>query len=197
MAIRLQKGQKINLNKDGYGLSKILIGLGWDAKTEEKGFFSMFFSKGNIDCDASAILLKNDKLNSNSDVVYFGNLKHLSNTVWHTGDNLTGEGEGDDEQIILDLNSIPKDYNKIVIVANIYKAFQRHQHFGMIENAFIRIVNLENNREICRYNLTDNYNQKTAIIFGAVYRRGEEWKFDAIGEGTKDEGLNSLIKRYK
>ena len=197
MSISLQKGQKISLTKENDKLNKIIIGLGWDAKSENRGFFFFFFGgESNIDCDASAFLLQNGKLIYKDDVVYFGNLKHVTNSVIHTGDNLTGEGEGDDEQIIVELKNVPEVYDKIVIVVNIFKAYERRQHFGMIENAFIRIVNTDTNKEMCRYNLTDNYTDCTAMIFGEVYRYNNEWKFNAIGQGTKDLDLSELAKRY-
>lgn len=199
MSVSLQKGQKISLTKNNDRLNKIIIGLGWDAKSEGKGFLGGFFGGGsgsNIDCDASAFLLQNGKLIYKEDVVFFGNLKHLSKAVIHTGDNLTGEGDGDDEQIIVELKNVPATYDKIVIVVNIFRAYERHQHFGMIQNAFIRIVNAETNKEMCRYNLTDDYTDCTAMIFGEVYRYNNEWKFNAIGQGTKDLDLSELVKRY-
>lgn len=197
MSVSLQKGQKISLTKDNDKLNRIIIGLGWDAKAERKGFLGSFLgNESNIDCDASAFLLQNGKLIYKEDVVFFGNLKHISRAVIHTGDNLTGEGEGDDEQIIVELKNVPENYDKIVIVVNIFRAYERKQHFGMIENAFIRIVNAETNKEMCRYNLTDDYTNCTAMIFGEVYRYNNEWKFNAIGQGTKDLDLSELVKRY-
>lgn len=195
MAISLQKGQKVSLSKENEGLSKVIVGLGWDeVKREGHGFFS---SKPKpIDCDASAFLLKNGKLDNNADIVYFGNLKHKSGTVQHMGDNLTGKGEGDDEQIIIDLAKIPKEYDRVVFVVNIYRAAARNQHFGLIQNAFIRLVDARKNNEMCRYNLTEDYSDMTAMIFGEVYRRDEEWKFNAIGQGTDDAGIKELAKRY-
>lgn len=112
------------------------------------------------------------------------------------GDNLTGAGEGDDEQIIVDLARIPGEYDRIVIVVNIYQAVKRNQHFGMIQNAFIRLVDGRNNHEMCRYNLTENYSGMTAMIFGEVYRHNGEWKFNAIGQGTNDPGIGELANRY-
>ena len=156
MAISLQKGQKVSLSKESPGLSKVIVGLGWDEAPQPKGLMSLFTGKQDIDCDASAILLKNGKLYHREDLVYFGNLKHKTGTVVHMGDNLTGAGEGDDEQIVIDLAHVPMEYDKIVIVVNIYQALKRHQHFGMIRNAFIRLVDYRTNREICRYNLTDS-----------------------------------------
>ena len=112
------------------------------------------------------------------------------------GDNLTGAGDGDDEQIVIDLARVPADYDRIVLVVNIYQAVQRHQNFGMIQNAFIRIVDNRTNQELCKYNLSENYNGMTAMIFGEVYRHNGEWKFSAIGQGTTDPGLGELIRRY-
>ena len=149
-----------------------------------------------IDCDASAIMLKNGKFVDRTDLVYFGNLKHKSGTVNHMGDNLTGEGEGDDEQIVIDLSRVPAEYDKIVIVVNIYQAVQRKQHFGMIENAFIRLVDARNNKEMCKYNLTENYSGMTAMIFGEIYRHNGEWKFNAMGNGTTDPGIGELCRRF-
>lgn len=199
MSISLQKGQKVSLSKDNAGLAKIVVGLGWDEVQQSSGgFFSTLFGNAQqaIDCDASAILLKNGRFVDNKDLVYFGNLKHKSGAVNHQGDNLTGAGEGDDEQIIIDLSRVPAEYDKIVIVVNIYQAVQRRQHFGMIRNAFIRLVDARNNREICKYNLTDNYSGMTAMIFGEVYRHNGEWKFSAIGNGTTDASLSELCRRY-
>ena len=194
MGISLKKGQKISLTKEKPGLQKIIVGLGWDEIERKKSFFRL--RTANIDCDASAIMLKNDKLTQNKDLVYYGNLKHYTGSVIHTGDNLTGEGEGDDEQIIVDLKSVPEVYNKIVIVVNIYDAVARDQHFGMIRNAFIRIVDASTNTELCKYSLTDDYSSMTALIFGELYRNNGEWKFNAIGQGTKDGSLSTLCGRY-
>ena len=144
MSISLQKGQKVSLSKDNAGLAKVIVGLGWDEVKSSSGgglFSSLFKAQPKpIDCDASAIMLKNGKFVDQKDLVYYGNLRHKSGTVNHQGDNLTGEGEGDDEQIIIDLSKVPQEYDKIVIVVNIYQAVQRNQHFGLIENAFIRLV---------------------------------------------------------
>lgn len=206
MSVSLQKGQKVNLSKDNAGLAKVIVGLGWDEAKPSGGggggFFATLFGGGAatthqaIDCDASAIMLKNGKFVDRTDLVYFGNLKHKSGTVNHMGDNLTGEGEGDDEQIVIDLSKVPAEYDKIVIVVNIYQAVKRKQHFGMIENAFIRLVDARNNKEMCKYNLTENYSGMTAMIFGEIYRYNGEWKFNAIGNGTKDPGLGELCQRF-
>lgn len=195
MSISLQKGQKVSLSKDNAGLSRVLIGLGWDEVKRSRGLFSG--KPQAIDCDASVLLLQGGKLMRKEDIVYFGNLRHDSGTVQHMGDNLTGAGEGDDEQIIVDLARIPQQYDKLVIVVNIYQAVQRKQHFGLIENAFCRLVDEGKNAEMCRYNLTDDYSGMTALIFGEVYRHNGEWKFNAIGQGTNDPGLGELANRYR
>ena len=195
MSVSLQKGQKVSLSKDNAGLSKVMIGLGWDeVQQKKKGFFSA--KPQDIDCDASAFLLIDGKLRDKKDIVYFGNLRHPSGTVQHMGDNLTGAGEGDDEQILVDLAQVPSEYDRIVVVVNIYQAVQRKQHFGLIQNAFIRLVDGRNNTEMCRYNLTDDYSGLTAMIFGEVYRHNGEWKFNAIGQGTTDPGIGELANRY-
>lgn len=194
MAISLQKGQKVSLSKDNAGLNRIIVGLGWDEVQQKARLFGP--KPQAIDCDASAILLKNGKLVDNKDVVFFGNLHHKSGTINHMGDNLTGAGDGDDEQIMIDLASVPGEYDRIVIVVNIYQAVQRRQHFGLIRNAFIRLVDTRNNSEMCRYNLSENYSGMTAMIFGEVYRHNGEWKFNAIGQGTNDPGLGELTRRY-
>ncbi len=195
MSISLQKGQKVSLSKENAGLSTVLVGLGWDEAPQKRGFLGLK-TQQDIDCDASAILLKDGKLRNNGDLVYFGNLVHKSGTVRHMGDNLTGAGEGDDEQILMDLSKIPAEYDRIVIVVNIYDAVRRKQQFGLIRNAFIRLVDGRNNREMCKYNLTEDYSGMTAMIFGEIYRYNGEWKFSAIGQGTNDPSLGDLCKRY-
>lgn len=194
MAVSLMKGQKISLSKESAGLTSVTVGLGWDEAQKKKGFFAK--KEKAIDCDASAILLTNDVLATKSDIVYFGRLKHNSGSVVHMGDNLTGAGDGDDEQIKVDLTRVPYNVNRIVFVVNIYQAVQRNQHFGMINNAFIRIVDNRNNSEICRYNLTDNYSGSMAMIFGEIYRYNDEWKFNAMGQGTPDTSITDLAKRF-
>jgi len=202
MGVNLQKGQKVNLKKaDGQALSRIRVGLGWDPVEQEKkgGLFGAIFggSAPDIDCDASVIVCQGGRLASRDDVVYFGNLKHSSGAIRHTGDNLTGEGEGDDEQILVDLTAVPAAYDKLVFVVNIYDCQSRKQDFGMIANAFIRICDENTGEEFCRYNLSESYAGMTAMIFGEIYRYNGEWKFNAIGQGTKDTGLNELAKRYQ
>lgn len=200
MAINLQKGQRIDLTKSNPGLSKILVGLGWDpVQGGGAGFLSSLFGGGaaNIDCDASVLMLGDqDKLQSNNDVVYFGNLRSKCGSVQHSGDNLTGAGEGDDEQIVVDLNKVPGNIHKLVFVVNIYDCVKRKQHFGMIRNAFIRIVNPQNQQELLHYNLSDDYNGKTSLVAGEIYRHGDEWKFVAVGTGTNAASLGEIVRSY-
>lgn len=201
MSVSLQKGQKVSLTKESReGLNKVIVGLGWDeAKPAGKGgLFGSLFSKPTqaIDCDASALMLQNGRLADGKDVIYYGNLTHRSGTVRHMGDNLTGAGDGDDEQITIELDRVPAEYDRIVLVVNIYQAMARQQHFGMIQNAFIRIVDARNNQELCKFNLSENYNGMTAMIFGEVYRHNGEWKFNAVGQATTDPALSDLCRRY-
>ena len=183
------------MTKDNAGLTNIVLGLGWDeVEQKKKGLFSA--KPAPIDCDAFALLLTNGKLVDKSDMVYFGNLNHKSSAVNHMGDNLTGAGEGDDEQIVINLPLVPAQYDRIVLAVNIYKAQQRSQHFGLIRNAFIRIVDSRNNNELCRYNLTEDYSGMTAMIFGEVYRHNGEWKFSAVGQGTTDDSIGQFSTRY-
>lgn len=200
MSVSLQKGQKVSLTKENSNLNKVVIGLGWDQIQKpgsSGGILGLFSAKpAEIDCDASALLLKNGKLASKEDIVYFGNLRHTSKAVIHQGDNLTGAGDGDDEQIVVQLANVPQEYDRIVIVVNIYHAVKRKQHFGMIQNAFCRLVDANKNVEMCRYNLTEDYSGMYAMIFGEIYRHNGEWKFNAIGQGTQDPGLSELAGRY-
>ena len=209
MSISLQKGQKIDLTKGsgGGGLRQVMVGLGWDEAPQNSGggglFKGLFGGKAQpIDCDASAILCGTNGRIISSDIkqccVYFGNLRHSSGAIVHQGDNLTGEGDGDDEQIMVNLSLVPANIDKIVFVVNIYDARARSQHFGMIRNAFIRLVNMDNNSEICRFNLSDNYNNMTGLVVGEIYRKDGEWKFNAIGQAVQEASrLNNLIDMYK
>lgn len=192
MAVTLQKGQKVSLKKsDDTPLTNLMVGLGWDV-AKKTGLFS-----GNIDLDASVILLQNGKFVDKKDLVYFGNKKHKSKAVIHQGDNLTGKGDGDDECILIDLNQMPDVYDKLVIVVNIFEMFKKKKHFGMIENSFVRIVDHNNGQEMLRYNLQEDMSDMTAMIFGEVYRHQGEWKFSAVGQGTKDGSVDALAKRYQ
>ena len=200
MSVSLQKGQKVSLTKEGQeGLNQVIVGLGWDEAQANKGGLlgGLFGSKPQaIDCDASALMLRGGRLLDGKDIIYFGNLQHPTGAVRHMGDNLTGAGAGDDEQIVIQLQQVPAEYDRIVFVVNIYQAVQRNQHFGMIRNAFIHIMDARNNQEPCRYNLSENYDGMTAMIFGEAYRHNGEWKFNAIGQGTTDPGLPELCRRY-
>lgn len=203
MAISLQKGQRVDLTKGNPGLSKIMVGLGWDPVESRSGgglLGSLFGGGGggaNVDCDASVIMLsEGDKIRNNKDVIYFGNLKSVDGSVQHTGDNLTGQGDGDDEQINIDLSRIPSHIQKLVFVVNIYDCVKRKQHFGMIRNAFIRVVNPMSGQELIHYNLTDDYNGRTSLVVGEIYRHGADWKFAAVGTGTTAASLGEVVRTY-
>lgn len=199
MSVSLKKGSTVNLSKQVEGLSNILLGLGWDvAKPSKKGFFGFTKSTPDIDCDASAFMLNADgKMPNSKSLIYFGNLQSNCKSIIHTGDNLTGEGDGDDEQLLVYLNKVPSNIDEIVLTVTIYDAQSRGQHFGMIENAFIRIVDTNTNKELAKFNLTENYSGKTAVIFGSLKRVNSQWEFKAIGEGTTDRNLTQLAKRYQ
>ncbi|MGM9536339.1 MAG: TerD family protein [Intestinibacter sp.] len=198
MSINLKKGQKIDLKKSNPGLSTVRVGLGWDPVNQGGGGFlkSLFGSgKADIDCDASVFLLNEDS--KPVDLIYFGNLRTRNDSIIHTGDNLTGEGEGDDEVILVDLDRIDPNVDKLLFVVNIYDCVRRGQDFGMIQNAYIRITDAKNNSEIARYNLSDDYRGKTGLLVGLIYRYNGTWKFNAIGEGTRDTGLNDMKKNLE
>ncbi len=205
MSVSLQKGQKISLKKsDGSGLKNVMVGLGWDeAQQTAKGWRALFSAKPqDIDCDASVILCgENGKLVSSSikeTLVYYGNLRHSSGAVSHQGDNLTGGGAGDSEQIMIDLQKLPSNVFKLVFVVNIYDADIRKQHFGMIKNAFIRIVDMSSKTEICRFNLTEDYSGKTGMVVGEIYKNEGEWKFNAIGQGVINASrVDKLVQMYR
>ena len=182
--ISLFKGQKVDLTKGNPGLSKILVGLGWDVKKYDGGY--------DFDLDAEAFLLGPDgKVPSDSDFVFYGNLSHYSGAVQHMGDNLTGAGDGDDEQIKVDLSKVPGNIDKIAFTVTIYQHEERRQNFGQVSNAFIHIVDEANNKELVRYDLGEEFSVETAVVVGELYRSGGEWKFNAIGAGYKG-GLRAL-----
>ena len=188
MAISLKKGQKVDLTKTNPGLKEVLIGLGWDVNKYDGG--------KDFDLDASVFLLKGDgKVSSDDDFVFYGNLKHVSGSVEHLGDNLTGAGEGDDEEIKIDLSKVPETIEKIDFTVTIYEAEERKQNFGQVENAFIRVVNAATNEELIRYDLGEDFSIETAVVIGELYRNKGEWKFNAIGSGFSG-GLASLGKNY-
>ena len=207
MSVSLKKGQKVSLSKlskvdlskgDSSGLSKVMVGLGWDPIKKGNFLLGLFGDKEfDYDLDASAFLLKGGRLVSKKDLVYFGQLEHFTGAVVHMGDNLTGGGDGDDEQIFIDFKRLPPAYDRIILVVNIYQANARGQHFGMIRNAFIRIVDASKRQEMCRFDLSEDYSGATAMIFGELYKENNEWQFCAIGEGTRDPSLSSLSERYK
>ncbi len=196
MSVNLQKGQKVDLTKSNSSLSKVIVGLGWDEAEQKKGFFAR--RTADFDCDASAILLSQGGklMNGRTDVVFYNNLKHPSGAIVHQGDNLTGAGDGDDEQIVVDLRAVPQNYEKIVFVVTIYQARERGQSFGQIKNAFIRIVDASTGNELCKYDLSDKCEGMTAMIFGELYRYNGEWKFGAIGEPTHDNGISDMARRF-
>lgn len=201
MSINLKKGQKIDLTKHDAGLRSVMVGLGWDEAPQKVGFFGLGKAKP-IDCDASVILCGADgkvidRKDTKRSIIYFGNLRHESGAIVHQGDNLTGAGEGDDEQIMVDLPKVPANIDKMVFVVNIYDAQARDQHFGMIRNAFIRLVNRANGEEICRFNLSEDYSGMTGLVVGEIYRRNGEWKFNAIGQPVREASrLMSLVNMY-
>ncbi len=188
MAVSLKKGQKVDLTKTNPGLKEVMIGLGWDVKRYDGG--------KDFDLDASAFLLGADgKVPSDSDFIFYGNKVHSSGAVEHMGDNLTGAGEGDDEQIKINLPKIPDNVQKIDFTVTIYEAAERNQNFGQVENAFIRVVNAANGEELIRYDLTEDYSIETAVVVGELYRHGTEWKFNAIGSGFEG-GLAALGRNF-
>lgn len=188
MAVSLAKGQKVDLTKGRPGLKNILVGLGWDVNKYDGG--------KDFDLDSSVFMLGADsKVRSDKDFIFYGNLKHESGAVEHLGDNLTGKGEGDDEEIKIDLSKIPEDVEKIDFTVTIYEAEQRKQNFGQVENAFIRVVNADTNEELIRYDLGEDFSIETAVVIGELYRNKGEWKFNAIGSGFEG-GLASLGRNY-
>lgn len=188
MAVNLSKGQKVSLTKGNPGLSKIVVGLGWDTNKYDGG--------SDFDLDAAAFLLGgNGKVNSDADFVFYGNLKHASGSVEHMGDNLTGDGDGDDEQIKVDLSKVPSNVEKIGFTVTIYDSDVRKQNFGQVSNAYIRIFDETSNAELIRYDLGEDFSIETAVVVGELYRNNGEWKFNAIGSGFQG-GLYALCKNY-
>ena len=188
MAVNLTKGGRISLNKEAPGLKKILIGLGWDTNASDTG--------ADFDLDASVFLLdSNAKVANEKDFVFYNNLSSSDGSVVHTGDNRTGEGEGDDESIKAELSKVSSSIKEIAIVVTIHEAAQRKQNFGMVRNAFIRLVNDETNTEIVRYDLEEDYSTETGLLFGRLYFKDNEWKFSAVGTGYK-EGLGGFCKQF-
>lgn len=188
MAVSLTKGQKVDLTKGNPGLSKLLVGLGWDVNKYDGG--------SAFDLDAAAFLLTGSgKVSSDADFVFYGNLKHASGGVEHLGDNLTGEGEGDDEQIKINLSAVPVSVEKIDFTVTIYEAEERRQNFGQVSNAFIRVVDEATGTELIRYDLGEDFSIETAVVVGELYRHNGEWKFNAVGSGFQG-GLEALCRNY-
>jgi tellurium resistance protein TerD len=191
MAISLQKGQRVSLDKVAPGLTAAFIGLGWDTNVTDTG--------GSFDLDASVFLLNsNEKLISDEHFIFYNNLTSPDpdKSVKHMGDNLTGEGEGDDEGIIADLRKVPENVSKIVITVTIHEADKRKQNFGQVRNAFVRLVNVETKEEILRYDLEENFSIETALIMAEIYRKDGEWRLNAVGAGYQG-GLQALLNRYQ
>ena len=187
MALSLSKGGNLSLTKEAPGMTKVLVGLGWDARSTDGQDF---------DLDASAFLLKADgKVRADSDFIFYNQLKSTDGSVEHTGDNRTGEGDGDDEAIKVDLSKVPADIDRIAFTVTIHEADARKQNFGQVRGAFIRIVNQDNNSEVARYDLAEDASTETAMIFAELYRNGAEWKFRAVGQGFAG-GLKPLAESY-
>lgn len=187
MPISLSKGQKVDLTKTNPGLTKVQIGLGWDVNKYDGG--------SAFDLDAAAFLLNsNEKVRDQGDFIFYGNLSHASGAVVHAGDNLTGGGDGDDEQIMIDLSKVPADVQKIDFTVTIYQAEERRQNFGQVSNAYIRVMD-DSCKELIRYDLGEDFSIETAVVVGELYRSGSEWKFNAIGSGFQG-GLKALCANY-
>lgn len=188
MSISLAKGQKIDLTKGNPALSKVVVGLGWDT--------NKYSGSADFDLDASVFLLRaGDKAAGPDDFIFYGNLRGGNGSIIHTGDNLTGEGDGDDEQIKIDLKNVPADIQKIAITVTIHEAESRGQNFGQVSNAFVRIVDEVTGREVLRYDLGEDFSVQTAVVFGELYRHNGEWKFAAVGAGYSG-GLHALCTSY-
>ena len=188
MPINLSKGQKVDLTKGNPGLKNIMVGLGWDVNAFDSG--------ADFDLDAAAFLCGAEgKCITDKEFIFYGNLEHTSGAVKHMGDNLTGEGDGDDEQIQIDLAKIPANIEKIAFTVTIYESEERRQNFGQVNNAFIRIYNEATGEEMLRYDLGEDFSIETAAVFGELYKHGSEWKFNAIGSGYQG-GLAALCANY-
>ena len=188
MAVNLTKGQKVSLTKDNPSLRKITVGLGWDVNRYDGG--------SDFDLDASAFLLAgNGRVTNDGDFIFYGNGTHASGGVTYGGDNRTGAGEGDDEQIFVDLPLIPANIEKVDFTVTIYDADVRRQNFGQVNNAYVRIVDDATGKELVRYDLEEDFSIETALVVGEIYRKGGEWRFNAIGSGYQG-GLEALCRSY-
>jgi tellurium resistance protein TerD len=187
VGVSLSKGGNVSLTKAAPNLTAVTVGLGWDVRTT---------TGTDFDLDASALLTNAEgKVTNDGNFVFFNNLKSSDGSVEHTGDNLTGEGEGDDEQIKVNLAAVPADVDKIVFPVSIYEAESRQQSFGQVRNAFIRVVNQADNNELARYDLSEDASTETAMVFGELYRNGAEWKFRAVGQGYAS-GLRGIAQDF-
>ncbi|MEE4543753.1 TerD family protein [Streptomyces sp. V4-01] len=187
MGVSLSKGGNVSLTKEAPNLTAVVVGLGWDARTT---------TGSDFDLDASALLTdEQGKVLSDQHFVFFNNLRSPDGSVEHTGDNLTGEGEGDDEVINVNLAGVPAEVVKIVFPVSIYEAESRQQSFGQVRNAYIRVLNAADQRELARYDLTEDASTETAMVFGELYRHGGEWKFRAIGQGYAS-GLRGIAQDF-
>ena len=187
MALSLQKGGNLSLSKTDPSLTKILIGLGWDERSTDGVDF---------DLDASAFLLcASGSVRNNTDFIFYNQLKSIDGSVQHTGDNRTGQGDGDDESLKVDLEKIPSEIQKVVFTVTIHEAESRRQNFGQVANAFIRVVNDLSGIEIVRYDLAEDYSTETAMVFGELYRYNQEWKFRAVGQGYAG-GLKAMCGQF-
>jgi tellurium resistance protein TerD len=188
MPVNLSKGQKVDLTKGNPGLSKLIVGLGWDTNKYDGG--------SDFDLDASAFLCgENGKVTADSDFIFYSNTKHSSGAVEHSGDNTTGTGDGDDEVLKVDLSLVPANVSKIDFTVTIYDAETRGQNFGQVSNAYIHIMDATNGTELIRYDLGEDFSIETAIVVGELYRHGTEWKFNAIGSGFQG-GLQALCQNF-
>lgn len=188
MPINLQKGQKVDLTKGNPGIKNLMVGLGWDVNQFDGG--------ADFDLDAAAFMLgENGKVRKQEDFVFYGNLSHESESVVHMGDNLTGEGDGDDEQIRVTLTKVPADVMRIAFTVTIYDSEVRRQNFGQVSNSFIRIVDEDKNEELIHFDLGEDFSIETAVVVGELYKHNGEWKFNAIGSGFQG-GLAALCANY-
>lgn len=188
MPVNLQKGQKVSLTKAAPGLTNVVVGLGWD--------INQFDTGGDFDLDTAAFLLTDaGKVSKTEDFVFYGNLTHPSGCAQHMGDNLTGAGDGDDEQIKVNLSLVPENLTKIAFTVTIYEAESRRQNFGQVNNAFIRIYNEATGEELLRYDLGEDFSIETAAVFGEMYKHNGEWKFNAIGSGYQG-GLAAMCSNF-
>lgn len=188
MGISLQKGQKVELTKTNPGLTKVVVGLGWDVNKYDGGHA--------FDLDAAAFMLGDSgKVTQDEDFIFYNNPRDAAGSVVHLGDNLTGAGEGDDEQITVDLSKVPANIQSIAFTVTIHEAEQRGQNFGQVSNAFIRVFKPDSGEELIRYDLSEDYSVETALVVGGLYRHGSEWKFNAIGSGFHG-GLAALCQNF-